>query len=134
MRCIFCKRESSDSKSVEHIIPESLGNKEHILGNGIVCTKCNQYFSLKIEKPVLEKPYFVSVRHRNLIESKKNRIPIERAFIGDDPNIFIGINDGKHSVFIENSKTIDKIIKGQVNQMFLARIEVPELKDRDPVT
>jgi len=32
MRCIFCQEYSTNSKSVEHIIPESLGNKSHILG------------------------------------------------------------------------------------------------------
>lgn len=37
MHCIFCKCDSTNSKSVEHIIPESLGNKSHILRPGIVC-------------------------------------------------------------------------------------------------
>lgn len=27
MNCIFCKKDSTNSKSVEHIIPESFGNK-----------------------------------------------------------------------------------------------------------
>lgn len=27
MICLFCKENSTNSKSVEHIIPESLGNK-----------------------------------------------------------------------------------------------------------
>lgn len=39
--CIFCHKDSSNSKSIEHIIPESLGNKEHILPNGYVCDICN---------------------------------------------------------------------------------------------
>jgi len=37
MRCIFCMNDSSDSRSKEHIIPESLGNEAHILPRGIVC-------------------------------------------------------------------------------------------------
>ncbi len=40
MRYIFCKQEASTSKSVEHIIPESMGNKSNILKPGIVCDKC----------------------------------------------------------------------------------------------
>ena len=28
MRCIFCKQDSSISRTIEHIIPESLGNKD----------------------------------------------------------------------------------------------------------
>ncbi|WP_421825048.1 HNH endonuclease [Flagellimonas oceanensis] len=27
MRCIFCKKSSGRSSSIQHIIPESLGNK-----------------------------------------------------------------------------------------------------------
>ena len=50
MRCIFCKQDSSNSKNVEHIIPESLGSTKHILGKGIVCDKCNNYFSREVEK------------------------------------------------------------------------------------
>jgi hypothetical protein len=75
MKCIFCKNNSDNSKSAEHIIPESLGNKEHILPVGIVCDSCNQYFASKVEKKVLELPYFRSVRHRSRIKSKKGRIP-----------------------------------------------------------
>lgn len=81
MRCIFCKKDSSKSKSCEHIIPESLGNVEHILPPGIVCDKCNNYFSLKIEKKMLEQPYFVSLRFRQGIESKKGRFPIQRGVL-----------------------------------------------------
>lgn len=81
MNCIFCKEISDNSKSVEHIIPESLGNKSHTLEKGIVCDKCNNYFALKIEKKVLELPYFKSLRHRNYILNKKNRLPTENGFI-----------------------------------------------------
>lgn len=95
MRCIFCKLDSSNSKSVEHIIPESLGNKKNILPKGIVCDSCNNYFARKIEKPVLEMPYFKSLRGRKLIENKKGKIPsifgltgnretIEITFVPDD--------------------------------------------------
>jgi len=52
MKCFFCRCDSSDSKSVEHIIPESLGNRKYILGKGIVCDKCNNYFAREIEGPV----------------------------------------------------------------------------------
>jgi hypothetical protein len=71
--CIFCHKDSSTSKSVEHIIPESLGNKEHILPKGYVCDACNNYFSVKIEKELLAQPYFVSMRFRNEILTKKGR-------------------------------------------------------------
>jgi len=47
MRCIFCKNPSDNSVSVEHIIPESLGNISHILPKGWVCDTCNNYIAGK---------------------------------------------------------------------------------------
>ena len=81
MVCIFCKKESSQSKSVEHIIPESLGNTKNILPRGIVCDKCNEYFGRKIEKKVLALSFFSQLRARNAIPSKKNRIPAEKLLV-----------------------------------------------------
>jgi hypothetical protein len=75
MRCIFCKQDSSSSKTIEHIVPESLGNKEHALPKGILCSKCNNYFGLKIEKPLLDSDYFRQARFRNLVVNKEGRIP-----------------------------------------------------------
>jgi hypothetical protein len=131
MNCIFCKQDSSSSKSVEHIIPESLGNKEHALRHGIVCDKCNNYFALKIEKPVLDKPYFISLRHRNFIENKKNRIPLEKAYIGPDSDIFIDINGGERSIVVNNPNTIQRILNKQVGQMIVPTISSPPDNDRD---
>lgn len=73
MNCIFCHKDSSISKSVEHIVPESLGNKGTILWKGAVCDKCNNYFATKIEKELLNQAYFISVRNRNSIKTKKNK-------------------------------------------------------------
>jgi len=75
MRCIFCKKLSDNSKSVEHILPESLGNKEHILPKGIVCDRCNNYFGCKIEGPILATLYFSHLRSRNRIPNKKGIAP-----------------------------------------------------------
>jgi len=74
MRCIFCKRDSSTSKRIEHIVPESLGNKDHTLPVGVVCDTCNSYFGLKVEKPLLDSDYFRQGRFRNVICNKEGRI------------------------------------------------------------
>lgn len=74
MNCIFCHKDSSNSKSEEHIIPESLGNKHHFLPKGYVCDECNHYFAIKIENELLSQPYFVSMRFRNEILTKKGRL------------------------------------------------------------
>jgi hypothetical protein len=75
MRCIFCKSDSSSSRSVEHIIPESLGNTEHVLPPGVVCDSCNNYFGGKIEQPLLASGFFTQVRARNNVANKKGRFP-----------------------------------------------------------
>lgn len=84
MNCIFCHKDSTKSKSVEHIIPESLGNKSHVLSKGCVCDNCNHYFAVKIEKELLEQPYFRSYRFRNEILTKKDKLVKE-------PAIFPGV-------------------------------------------
>ena len=75
MRCIFCKQDSSTSKSVELIIPESLGNVEHVLPLGAVCDACNQYFARKIERQVLDSPMFRRLRADMAVRNKRGRIP-----------------------------------------------------------
>lgn len=74
-RCIFCKQDSSSSRSVEHIVPESLGNIDHVLPAGIVCDKCNNYIAREIEKPLLDSRYFRERRFFAGVPNKKKRIP-----------------------------------------------------------
>lgn len=78
MRCIFCKQDSSASKSVEHIVPESLGNTEHVLPIGSVCDGCNQYFARKVERPLLESPMLRLLRKSMAVPNKRGRIPAWR--------------------------------------------------------
>lgn len=73
--CLFCKQDSSSSRAVEHIIPESLGNTEHVLPAGVVCDKCNNYIAREIEKPLLDSRYFRERRFFSSVPSKKGRIP-----------------------------------------------------------
>lgn len=75
MICIFCRNPSNDSCSVEHIIPESLGNHTLVLPPGVVCDSCNNYFSRKVEKQFLESPAIKSLRFHEEILSKKGKIP-----------------------------------------------------------
>ncbi len=75
MRCIFCKKDSSNSRSVEHIIPESLGNTTNILPKGVVCDACNNYFARKVEKPFLEAPALMSLRFHQAIPNKRRIVP-----------------------------------------------------------
>lgn len=75
MRCIFCKHDSTDSRSIEHIIPESIGNEHHFLPKGIVCDKCNNYFSRSFENAVITSDIFLEIRNGMKVKSKKGKIP-----------------------------------------------------------
>lgn len=127
MICIFCKEESSDSKSVEHIIPESLGNKDLILPKGIVCDKCNQYFAVKVEKPMLEMKYFRNVRFRNNIKSKKGRnIPYKTLFPHKDGGwVDMYIDDNSIAINGDDSHIINLIKDQKVNQMMFEVVDSP---------
>jgi hypothetical protein len=73
--CIFCKQNSNSSRSVEHIIPESLGNTKQILSRGIVCDTCNNYFARKVEKPFLDSPSIVALRFHQAVPNKRGLVP-----------------------------------------------------------
>lgn len=100
MQCLFCKQNLSDSRSFEHIIPESLGNRKYTLPPGVVCDKCNNYFSRKVEKPFLESAAILQLRFHQEIPSKRGNIPSIHGILTPkfptivhrDPNkYFIGI-------------------------------------------
>ncbi|MDU8929440.1 HNH endonuclease [Alisedimentitalea sp. MJ-SS2] len=77
MICLFCKENSSLSKSVEHIVPEALGNKSerHNLPKGVVCDKCNNYFASSVEGPLLSHESFRNLRARYQTPNKKGKMP-----------------------------------------------------------
>jgi hypothetical protein len=75
MHCLFCKQDSTGSRSREHIIPESLGNTRHTLPPGVVCDQCNNYFSRAVEKPFLESDAVQLLRFHHKVPSKRGVIP-----------------------------------------------------------
>jgi hypothetical protein len=129
MRCIFCKELSDKSKSKEHIIPESLGNKEFILPRGAVCDKCNQYFSINIEKIVLEQPYFKYLRHCKEVESKKGIIPKIKGIIGGDVEV-IREKNGDIYILVDDDLILEKMRNGEINNIIIPQYKIPSNKDR----
>lgn len=107
MSCIFCKASTDRSLSVEHIIPESLGNTEHVLPKGWVCDSCNNYLARKVEKPFLDSLYGRSSRFEMAVPNKRTRIPsvtgihaqsrtkIELMRSLDDNSLSIGAAEGE---------------------------------------
>lgn len=130
MRCIFCKADSSLSKSVEHVIPESLGNKNQILAKGIVCDSCNSYFGNKIEKLVLEMPYFKSLRGRLMIGNKKGKIPKVLGFTSNGSVIEVGHSfqaGNTVEVTYNDDETLESIINS--GEFYLPLISEPPHND-----
>lgn len=132
MECIFCHKDSSSSKSVEHIIPESLGNKEHILPVGYVCDECNHYFSIKLEKPLLSLKYFKDLRSRNNILTKKNK-QVKHTLIFPEVLDYSEasietINDGK-LLIIDNPQVYEGVISGKIKSMCEIYISEPNYPD-----
>lgn len=69
MECIFCLKEN-DAKSVEHIVSESLGNKNYLMQKGAVCDGCNKRFAA-FEKEALSSTIFLMERARMGVPNKK---------------------------------------------------------------
>lgn len=131
--CIFCHKDSSSSKSVEHIIPESLGNKHHFLPKGYVCDECNHYFAIKIENELLSQPYFVSMRFRNEILTKKGRNVKEKMmFLGALKSveaILQTTEDGRIISFYDED-LFDRVKNGEVNEIMALYIPEPDYPNK----
>lgn len=111
MKCIFCATDTADSKTIEHIIPESLGNIDaFVLERGIVCDKCNNHFGRKIEQPLLEIPFFKQNRHRKNIKSKNGKIPPDKAFAIDiDSGVIISKDKTGENFSFDSQEAMDKM-------------------------
>ena len=112
MRCLFCKQDSSNTKSIEHIIPESLGNKTMVLPRGYVCDKRNNYFAIKVEKTFLELPEIRQLRFYEMIPNKKNKMPRLEGFFNGKPSVELGWDQKQNLLCVyAKEEVMNKIIK-----------------------
>lgn len=126
MSCLFCQSEGPFT--IEHIIPESLGNDDLLLVDQ-VCATCNSHFS-KIEEFVLQKTALAFWRAFLGIKTKRGRLPTvelsqpkheKGAFPSVHPNHDNGIgftshDDGSTSVDIIDSNIINRIKSGEKSE------------------
>jgi hypothetical protein len=85
-KCIFCASNESFS-SVEHIIPESLGNNILVLKKGWICDKCNNVCSA-FESVVLNNSIFGAERARLGVitkQGKPSRSKVWKVFWNSEP-------------------------------------------------
>jgi len=93
-----------------------------------VCDKCNNYFSLKIEKKMLEQPYFVSLRFRQGIESKKGRFPVQRGVLLNplsEIELHIDKDEGTQ-IFIKDEEAVKKIPTMKHGTFIIPAHQLPE--------
>ncbi|WP_017496418.1 hypothetical protein [Flavobacterium sp. WG21] len=85
----------------------------------------------KIEKPLLEKPYFLNVRNRNFIESKKNKIPIGEAIVFNPAVAKIHISHDKNStsIIFENEEIARSIMSHGSGSFIIPMNNEPEPND-----
>ena len=133
MHCIFCHKDSYSSRSVEHIIPESLGNKSMFLPHGYVCDECNHYFAIKIEKEILSQPYFISLRSRTEIYSKKNKLVKQSIRFPDvslNSDVQIQTSSGL-TILLEDECIYNKIESGEIKTIEIPYIQEPEYPNKE---
>ncbi len=71
MKCIICDSENT-AKSIEHIVPESFGNKKYLMERSAICDNCNSRFS-KFESKALSNSIFAVERARLAVPTKKGK-------------------------------------------------------------
>lgn len=71
MKCIFCGNPEN-LKTIEHIVPESLGNKKYVLDSAKICGTCNNRFS-KFEDKAISKTILGLERARLGVFTKKDK-------------------------------------------------------------
>ncbi len=99
-----------------------------------MCDSCNQYFATKIEKLLLEQPYFRNVRHRARIESKKGRVLLETA-ISISPEvtkaeIIFDRKENKTYVVLEDEEIEKRIFSSPKSSLIIPAFDTPELKHK----
>lgn len=73
--CIICRRRDGDFTSQEHIFPESLGNKEHVLPVGVVCDRCNNQVLAPLDAALCDFAPIAIMRTLNGVPSKAGKLP-----------------------------------------------------------
>lgn len=156
MPCLFCQADGP--YTVEHIIPESLGNNDMVLVND-VCKSCNNHFS-KIEEFVLHKTplafwrTYLGIRTKsgtlpsvNLSQPAREKGTFAAIHSTHDNNVgFTAHEDSSTSIEIDNSDIVNEILLGEKTQLqfvftplllfmlgrFLCKVGVELLCFKDP--
>lgn len=112
--CIYCGSNAA-TRSIAHIVPESLGGPNSPVGQpGTVCDKCNQYFGQKVESKALRSFPFVQYRAITGIPSKKGKEIFARSTLG---NISAGKRHQTITLTPATEEISRKFVSGEITQM-----------------
>jgi hypothetical protein len=73
--CLYCRREDRKFTSVEHLVPEGLGNKDIVLPVGVVCDKCNNEVLSQLDKALIEFGPIALLRVKYGVPTKAGKMP-----------------------------------------------------------
>lgn len=138
--CIICHQEHLN-ETVEHIVPQSLGNVHYILRKGIICARCNQRFS-RYENRVVSSESFMPERvNRGLISPQTRPTELQDADV-----LFVllkimyeALYQSRREVFkrLDHESILDTLYKGQKysfplikNKLINKSKSIPGLMDR----
>ena len=79
--CLYCKQSDVPFTSVEHVIPESLGNQglrgkpPMVLPKGVVCDRCNHGKLSNLDNALIDFSPISLMRTRYGVRSKRGALP-----------------------------------------------------------
>lgn len=131
MRCIFCKSPTAGCWSVEHIMPESLGNTEHVLPPEWVCDDCNNYIARKVEAPFLDSLYGRNSRFNMRVRNKRGRVPPITGLhpqSGSKVEVRVDENDGLVVCAApgeDGARFVDSVTQNRRGTLYIPAVESP---------
>ena len=98
--CIICN-STSNKETVEHIIPQSLGNEYYVLPKGAICFNCNNRIA-KVEYRVVSSALFIDQRKEYGLISPKNDNSITE--LNNDDLIYLLVKMGYEGLYHSRKK------------------------------
>jgi hypothetical protein len=107
-RCIFCLKGHGPFTSIEHVLPEGLGNTELILPPGVVCDPCNHGPLSTVEQTFLDFTPIALIRVTRGVPTKTGAPATVK--LGNATVRHTGPNDV--GIWVDNPKSVTKTPMG----------------------
>jgi HNH endonuclease len=123
MTCLFCRGVSNES-SQSHVLPASLGGEDWAcLPEGVVCSRCNQYFGTKVEAQALGSFPFICFRILLGIPTRKKKAPHTETVLG---TMRAAMRPGTVGIDPRSDVIEQKLVDGEIRQLrILAEVTEP---------